>query len=167
MFTVVGRQAKYESKVVVDTVLQRLGDSLGAAAFQVGAVEPPAVCVGGGGSLKACSEQQVVCRTREQLLTCGQSLTCEPQLTARVPTCRCLTPSCTWASREWRVQRLPSQLCGWRWQRRWGGGSLPCRRQCCPTAGSDLGTGSMATRTPEGRGVMTRPEGRGVTQRSV
>jgi ATP/ADP translocase len=35
LFTVVSRDEKYSAKLVIDTVVQRLGDALAAAAFQV------------------------------------------------------------------------------------------------------------------------------------
>jgi AAA family ATP:ADP antiporter len=35
LFTVVSREEKYSAKLVIDTVIQRLGDALAAAVFQV------------------------------------------------------------------------------------------------------------------------------------
>lgn len=35
LFTVVPREQKYRAKLVMDTVVQRLGDAIAAAAFQV------------------------------------------------------------------------------------------------------------------------------------
>jgi hypothetical protein len=35
LFTVVSRDEKYSAKLVIDTVVQRLGDALAAAAFQI------------------------------------------------------------------------------------------------------------------------------------
>jgi len=35
LFTVVPREEKYSAKLVIDTVVQRLGDAIAAAAFQV------------------------------------------------------------------------------------------------------------------------------------
>ena len=35
LFTVVSRDEKYRAKLVIDTVVQRLGDAVAAAAFQV------------------------------------------------------------------------------------------------------------------------------------
>lgn len=51
LFTLVSREEKYKAKMVMDTVIQRLGDALAALVFQVmdvmGATGPPALAVVG------------------------------------------------------------------------------------------------------------------------
>ncbi|EFN57551.1 hypothetical protein CHLNCDRAFT_14673, partial [Chlorella variabilis] len=51
LFTVVSREEKYKAKIFLDTVVQRIGDTLAAAAFQA---LVPALGFGPSGMAAAC-----------------------------------------------------------------------------------------------------------------
>jgi hypothetical protein len=63
LFTVVSREEKYSAKLVIDTVIQRLGDALAAAVFQVL-----------GELIKSCVTQHTLLKLNQSTYICSNEI---------------------------------------------------------------------------------------------